>query len=400
MFTVFAGIILNNKLALAASAEIELSTDSSEVIVGDDVYVYLRITSDVMFGNFETNLTYDDDILEYREGASVITGSSGFLRISDFESSEESTNRKYTMMFRAISTGTTEISFPGRAMVYSYDTGDEMPVSSNTLSIKVKAAETASDNASLKSLKVSPAELTPEFNNDIYKYEASVGSDITQMVINAVPEDSKAVVSITGNDLLKEGENNVVVKVTAETGAVKEYNISVYREIASEDDDQEPTIEPSKSQSVFEVVKISGEVFAIYNGRYKIVSPASDVMIPSGYIKTKAIISDVSIDAYYPENDMENDFFLIYAENGLGDKGFYSYDRIEKTLQRFVEDKKAIGNIVVPEADDVMTSKQYKENLTKAGIVIAVLTIACAALIIGLIHLYLKKNNKKSSRKR
>ncbi|HHU72031.1 MAG TPA: hypothetical protein GXZ21_08365 [Clostridiales bacterium] len=393
IFTVFAGIILNNKLALAASAEIELSTDSSEVKVGDDVYVYLRITSDVMFGNFETNLTYDDDILEYREGASVITGSSGFLRISDFGSSEESTNRKYTMMFRAAAPGTTEISFSGRAMVYDYDNGDEMPVSSNVLSIEVKPAETASDNALLKNLKISPTELTPEFKNDVYEYGTSVGSDIEQLVINAVPEDSKAVVSISGNDLLKEGENKVIIKVTAETGTVKEYTINVYREFAT-DDDAEPTIAPDKSQSIFELVKISGEVYAIYNGRYKIVEPASDVNIPSGYIKTKAIISGVSIDAYYPENDMENEFFLIYAENALGEKGFYSYDRIEKTIQRFLENKKAPSNIVVPE-DEAMNSKEYKENLTKAGIVIAVLAVISAVLIVAYIRLYLKSNSRK-----
>ncbi|HHX12426.1 MAG TPA: hypothetical protein GX731_06350, partial [Clostridiales bacterium] len=387
MFTVLAGIALNNKQAVAASAVIELSTDLNEVTVGDDVYVYLRITSDVLFGNFESNLTYDDNILEYRDGASVITGSSGFLRITDFDSSEESTNRKYTMMFRASNTGTTEISFQGRAMVYSYETGDEMPVSSNVLSIKVKAAETASDNALLKNLKISPVELTPEFKNDVYEYGTSVGSDISQLVINAVPEDSKAVVSISGNDLLKEGENKVIVKVTAETGTVKEYTINAYREFAAEDENQEPTIAPGKSQSVFEVVRISGEVFAIYNGRYKIVELASDVNIPSGYIKTKAIISDVSIDAYYPENDMENDFFLIYAENALGEKAFYSYDRIEKTLQRFVEGKRSASNIVVPEEDEIMNSKEYKENLTKASIVIAVLAVICAVLIVGFIRI-------------
>lgn len=395
MLTMFAVVFLNNKVAMASSAEIELSTDLSEVTVGDDVYVYLRITSDVMFDNFETNLTYDDDILEYREGASVITGSSGFLKISDFASSEESTNRKYTMMFRATTPGSTEISFPGRAMVYSYDTGDEMPVSSNVLNIEVKPTETASDNASLKNLKISPTELTPEFKNDVYEYGTSVGTETNQLVINAVPEDSKAVVSISGNDLLKEGENKVIIKVKAETGSVKEYTINVYREFAADDENQEPTIAPGKSQSVFELVKISGEVYAIYNGKYKILDLASDVNIPSGYIKTKAIISDVSIDAYYPENDMENEFFLIYAENALGEKGFYSYDRIEKTLQRFVEDKNAPGNIVVPEDDEIMSSKKYKENLTKAAVVIAVLAVICAVLIVAFIRIYLKNNSRK-----
>ena len=395
MLTMFAGVFLNNKLAMASSAEIELSTDLSEITVGDDVYVYLRITSDVMFDNFETNLTYDDDILEYREGASVITGSSGFLKILDFGSSEESTNRKYTMMFRAITPGTTEISFPGRAMVYSYDTGDEMPVSSNILSVEVKAAETASDNALLKSLKISPTELTPEFKNDVYEYGTSVGSEINQLVINAVTEDSKAVVSISGNDLLKEGENKVIVKVKAETGSLKEYTINVYREFATDEENQEPTIAPDKSQSVFEVVRIDGEVFAIYNGKYKIVELGSEVNIPSGYIKTKAIISDVSIDAYYPENDMENEFFLIYAENALGEKGFYSYDRIEKTLQRFTENKKAPSNIVVPGDDEIMNSQKYKENLTKAGIAIAVLAAISAVLIVAFIRLYVKNNNRK-----
>ncbi len=91
---------------------------------------------------------------------------------------------------------------------------------------------------------------------------------------------------------------------------------------------------------------------------------------------------------------MENEFFLIYAENALGEKGFYSYDRIEKTIQRFLENKKAPSNIVVPE-DEAMNSKEYKENLTKAGIVIAVLAVISAVLIVAYIRLYLKSNSRK-----
>jgi hypothetical protein len=306
---------------------------------------------------------------------------------------EGSTSRKYTLKFEAMQVGMCEISFSGRAMVYDYETGLEMSVSSNVLTLEVKAAETASSNANLKTFKVSPAEISPAFDKSILEYNANVGYETENLFINALPEDAKATVSISGNDLLKEGENKVIVTVLAESGDVIEYTINVFREYAPEEGttSQEPVISPGASHGLFEVVEIEGEKYAVYSGKYKLIEPDSEVQIPNGYIKTRIIVSGISISAYSPENDLESEFLLIYAMNEFGEEGYYQYDRIEKTLQRYVTDNAIdYDNVDNTDTDDIVNSQEYRNNLNKAAIVIALLSALCVLLIIVMIRLFIR----------
>lgn len=389
----FAGSMLGEKPCFAASAGIDLTADATEVTVGDNIFVYITIDSDTLFGDLEANLTYDDNILEYLSGPPVITGSSGFLKISDIGVSEGSNNRKYTLKFEAMKVGTCELSLLEPAMVYDYDSGLEMSVSSNVLTLKVKAAETASINANLKSLKINPSELTPVFDKKLYEYNANVGYETEKLIVDALPEDDKTTVSISGNEFLKEGENKVIITVLAESGAVIEYIINVFREKAPSEGTitDNTTITPGAAQGTFEVVRIDGEIFAVYDGKYKLIEPGSDVKIPDGYSKTKAILSSISVNVYTQGNDLQNEFYLIYAMNELGEAGFYQYDRIEKTMQRYItEDASGSNNVVTSDEKENMKSDDYRSNLSKAAIIIALLSMVCVLLIAVVIRLYLK----------
>lgn len=392
LLLLFAGCLMNARTISAASAEIEIAADPTPVTAGEKVVIYINIKSDTMFGDFEANLTYDDEIMEYQSGLSFITGSSGFLKIADTNFSDGSDTRKYALEFKALKAGTSEISFSGPAMVYDYESGFPMSVSSSTLSLEVSAPKTASENALLKSLKVSPSTLTPEFDKSIYNYSATVGYETEKLIIEALTEDEKATVKISGNDLLQEGENKVIVTVIAETGVIIEYTIDVFRGFAPvQEEEVDITITPASKHGSFEVVHVNNELFAVYGGKYKLITPAADVKIPYGYIKTKIIISGNSIDVYAPENNLESDFLLIYAMNELEEAGFYRYDRVERTLQRYEEDESSSPNKVTDlDQEKIMDSKEYRSNLNKAAIVIALLSTLCALFIIISIRLYLK----------
>jgi hypothetical protein len=386
-----AGGFFASKTCLAASAEVDITSDATEVTVGDDIAVYITIDSDTEFGNFEVNLVYDEYILEYTGGASVITGGNGFLKISDMGVSEASKSRKYALKFKALQVGSSQLSFDNRAMVYDYDTENEMSVSSNVLNIKVKAAETASTNAKLKSLVTSPAGLEPEFNTNTFEYNIKVGADTKNLIITALPEDEKSKVSISGNDSLEEGENKVIVTVLAESGDVIEYTINVDREKTSDDtSDGEDTDITDGMNNSFEIMQNNGENYAVFSGIYKLVEPGSEVMIPAGYIKTQLIISDISITAYSPENNLSSNFLLIYAMNEAGEAGFYQYDKTEKTLQRFIPENSSVNNNSDQNNTDDKNLKQYRSNLNKAGIVIALLSVVSVFLLFVIIRLFMK----------
>ena len=385
------GTSLFAKPAFAASAEVELSSDLSEVTVGEEFFVYVNVSSEVLFGDFEGSITYDDDVLQYQGGVSQIKGSSGYLTLSDRDNTDGDKKRKYTMKFEAAQVGICKLAFSDRAVVYELE-GAEMSVSSNVLTINVVAPETASNNTKLKALKISPSQLIPEFSAEIYEYTTAVEYTTEQLVIVALPEDDKAKITITGNEALAEGENKIRISVLAESGDIIEYSINATKAAAPDISEAPEDISiPDTIHGNFEVVRIDSDKFAVYSGQYKLSEPGSDVVIPAGYLKTKLIISDISVTAYYPEGNMGSDFLLIYAENELGESGFYRYDKIERTLQRYVSATDVVvGNKTETSMENLISSQEYRSNLTKAAVVIALLCAFSTLLIILCIRLFIK----------
>ena len=392
------GGLLNIQTIKAASANVEITADENQVTVGDTIYVYIIVSSDTMFGDLEANLTYDEENLEYIGGVSFIKGSSGFLKIADINFSEGAENRKYALEFQALKVGTCEIKFDGTIMVYDYESGYPMSVSSNKLELEVQASHTASDNAYLKSLKISPTELEPSFDKNTFEYQTRVGYETDKLVVVALPEDDNATIGVKGNDSLEEGENKVIVTVIAESGNIIEYTVNVFRESAPADIDINP-ITPNKKHGSFEVVESDNERFLVYGGKYKLIELPADVNIPSGYTKTRIIISDVSIEVYSPEQ-LDSEFLLIYAENELGHAGFYQYDKVERTLQRYALDYPIIQGPTDNTHNDFMKSQEYQANLSKAAIAIAILCAMCILLLLLLIKLYINTREKKKRRRK
>lgn len=84
-----------------------------------------------------------------------------------------------------------------------------------------------STNKNLSSLKIEGIEISPTFSKEITQYTAHVDGDVTELKIDAKAEDSKAKINIEGNKALKEGDNIIKVKVTAEDETTRTYFITV-----------------------------------------------------------------------------------------------------------------------------------------------------------------------------
>ena len=97
---------------------------------------------------------------------------------------------------------------------------------------EVEPSETVKkdSDATLKSLSVSGYTLSPTFKSNINTYSMKVKNNITSLNVTAIPNSSKAKVSISGNTGWKEGNNVVTIKVRAEDGTVNTYIVNVNRE--------------------------------------------------------------------------------------------------------------------------------------------------------------------------
>lgn len=105
----------------------------------------------------------------------------------------------------------------------------------NTYTIVVNRldANKTETNANLASLEVEGYTIKPSFDKNTYKYtiDGIISKDITELIVNAIPEDSDSTVTITGNKNLKEGTNTISVIVTSKDGVKKEYVITANKEL-------------------------------------------------------------------------------------------------------------------------------------------------------------------------
>lgn len=91
--------------------------------------------------------------------------------------------------------------------------------------------EKKSTDSTLSSLSIAEGAITPEFSKDVKEYAITVPNEVTKLNITATPTDSKATVSVTEYEELKEGENTITISITAEDGTTKtDYVIKATRQ--------------------------------------------------------------------------------------------------------------------------------------------------------------------------
>lgn len=107
------------------------------------------------------------------------------------------------------------------------------PDGKTTKTYKITFTKEGSDSKSsdntLKSLSVSGYTLNPTFKPSTTSYTINVANTVTGLNVSAVPNNSKAKVTVTGNKSWKVGVNTITIKVTAENGNIKNYTVNVIR---------------------------------------------------------------------------------------------------------------------------------------------------------------------------
>lgn len=267
-----------------------------------------------------------------------------------------------------------------------------------------EALKGSGDN-SLKSLEISPGTLTPAFQPGTTAYSVTLPEDTTSIVVSAVPNDAKATVAVSHNNDLEPGENKTYIVVTAENGTQKTYVLNITCGEAQEPDEAEAqtvtingveyaiasakqleTVEApegftagetdykgikvpvyrspnqklqlmylldAEEQGKWYIYTENPENFTLYieernaANRYVILTPGADVEIPDGYQKSELNLNGTPVTSYVRNGD--DSIVLVYAMNLDGEPGFYFYDTVEGTYQRYHESE--VLEPVAPAAD-------------------------------------------------
>lgn len=120
------------------------------------------------------------------------------------------------------------------------------------------------DDNYLNDIEVTNGKLSPQFNREVTEYNITVPNDVTKLDLEPIKSSDKAKVQVSGNSNFQVGKINVVtIKVTAENGSVRIYNINVTRsdkegnnkldDIIIKDGEIDPVFDPDINRYVVEV---------------------------------------------------------------------------------------------------------------------------------------------------
>ena len=242
-----------------ANTGVTLSVSASTVKVGDEVSVTVSIPNDY---SATIDLVFPKDILSY-ESASVSANNIGTTQLSNgrinLNLSDIMNLTSVTLKFKATLEGnaniTAEVIKAGNNITeetVSWSSASKAivvqkpaPPASEQPGNSQETPKKSSDN-SLASLKLSSGTLSPAFKGNVTKYKATVGYDVTKVVVSAKTSSSKATIeSVTGNGTVKlnVGENTIKIVVKAENGTKATYTIVVTRKA------QETVAPPTESES-------------------------------------------------------------------------------------------------------------------------------------------------------
>lgn len=216
---------------------------NSTVSLGSNITVSLSISniSDSNGGvsSFEGNLVFDNEYLEYVSGTGTSSpysfqiNPSASYKMAGLDTSLSNginkTTTIFTFVFKAKKSGTTQITVSNAKL---NNNSERMNVTVNPKSITIDGGSTSVKNsdATLKSLSVDGYTLSPSFSANNTSYSIKVPSNISSINLSAISNSDKAKIEGIGNVSLTSNVTNVVVKVTAEDGTVKSYNIKIERE--------------------------------------------------------------------------------------------------------------------------------------------------------------------------
>lgn len=329
MVIAFLPSFLTEKVMASASGSGSISIDQGTVVAGNTVTVTVSVSASNTLVDAEFTMYYDASLFDFvsTTGPAATNVPSGAIPFQH-DASSQSSQLNFTVIFRAkgvgqgtFSIGETAFAVTDPDAYYGISPAD---ISFNSVSCSV--LREGSDDATLSSLSVAGASLSPAFAKWTQDYVCYVSNAVTAVNISAVASQGGRV-DISGNPgSLNVGSNYVTVTSYAPNGKAMKYNINVYRlEPPTEPPTEAPT-EPPTEPAPDVKVTVDGKNFELNSGY-------PDDIIPEGYTARMVEYKGNEVRAVV---NGETGMTLVYLVDGNGDGAFYTYDTSDQSFYRYI----------------------------------------------------------------
>lgn len=343
LFAVTVGMCWNTVRTSAAGANITIHTKNTTVAEGDTVYLLITVESSQGISGFEGYFPYDNRVLQFQTGGSVVYGNDDEFRIVDVERNGTEKQIKYSVKFRARHEGNTTITLKKPYNVFGKDTSEKLSVSYNTLTIVVKKKESGNH--------------TPAPTADAQKLQENQPSAPTESPSpspSATPKKKK--------------------KKKAKATAVPE----------------ETPVVPEKVQKVpksgVHAVNSKNNVIVYGSASIEIMEPEAE-QIPQGFGKTELDLDGQTVPAYALESNTEHTYVLLYGKSGDQER-FYLYDKEQDSLLPYDQVRAWYRS----NTDGIVSEKESQAELRAKRLqyVVGILLAFCALMLLAVVSLFMK----------
>ena len=216
-----------------------LQVTNTEIKNGEEFSFTINLAN-IDVAAFDIQIYFNNELLEYVSGPenTNVVGSKIITVWYDETGGENPKQNcelvKYT--FKAKEIESEYIAIQGEfynsegVQVQSFTDGIEIIANEETQTEKIEVSEESevtSNNSKLKNLRLNHEGMTPVFSPDITEYYF-LTEDLSSLEVTAIPENTNANVTISGNTNFKEGLNTIVIEVTSPDKTSKtQYTISV-----------------------------------------------------------------------------------------------------------------------------------------------------------------------------
>lgn len=338
---------VNRREASAAGATISITSANPTAVSGEVVYVVITVKSSSEISGFEAYFSYDNRVLQFQTGGSVVFGNDDEFRVEDVERDSSSKMIKYSVKFLARREGSTTITLKEPYNVFGASTSEKMSVSYNSLNIVVKRkAETAPLPAST---------------------EASAGR---------LPEKTDAAIKTTEP-----------VETPAPTKKKKKKKKAKTSPTPNPEATAEGMGRPKDLPEAGVHAAKNGENIFLYGSSSIQITEPEKGQVPDGFGRTELVLDGQTVTAYALESQTDHSYVLVYGETE-NTEGFFLYDKEKNLLLPYDKVRawyrsNAEGVVSEQESQAVLTAKRLKY-------VVGILLAFIGLMLLAVISLFMK----------
>lgn len=319
-------------VSFATDGELRFSDPSTTV--GATVEVTARLSADDSLGSVSATLSYDSQYLRFVSG-DMASDSGGQIQLTG--DGGGSTEVNWTLQFQALAEGTTQITIGSVTATDSYGSNVAVTQGNSTITIGPGDPSLITETAQTSSGGGGSIEI------DGQTY--TVSTDIPDVLI---PE------GFVKADMSYGGQTYAATK--QETGSM----YAVYLANAEGEEDFYLYDPDTETFSPFEQISVSDSRYIV------LLSEDMSENLPDNLQKTTMTVNGKEFPAW--QNIDASAYYVVYALNSDGEKGYYQYDTVDETYQRYTPES-------VDKSDDEDNTKEgilnkLRNNLDKVIMVV------------------------------